>query len=172
MFRGEKVTLEPFHRQHLASYLEWVNDAELASQVGRALPVTDFEHQRWYEEQVTRPDAVFFAVRRNDDGRYIGNVWLWAIHPVHRHGELRILLGDRESQGRGCGTEACRMLVQFAFRHLNLEKVYLYVLATNLRAVKAFEKAGFRREGLLKKEFFVDGSYRDVYRMAVLRSEA
>ena len=119
-----------------------------------------------------RSDAVFFAVySRDSEPRYLGNVWLWGIHPVNRNAELRVLLGDPEARGKGYGTEACRLLVEFAFRRMNLHKVHLYVLASNPRAKRAFEKAGFREEGLLRDEFYVDGSYRDVYRMAVLATD-
>ena len=171
MYRGQCVRLCPFGEAEAERYLEWVNSGEAASQLGRAVPVTPLEHRRWYEQAVTRSDAVIFAVYPEEESRYIGNVWLWGIHQVNRSAELRILLGDPQAQGKGYGTDACRVLLDFAFRRLNLHKVYLYVLASNPRARRAFEKVGFRPEGLLRDEFFVDGEYQDVYRMAVLASD-
>lgn len=171
MYRGTLVTLRPFAEPELERYLEWVNDAELCTLLGRATPVTMAEHRRWYEGAVGRSEHVFFSVYTNDDKRYIGNVWLWGIHPVNRTAELRVLLGDTQGQGKGYGTDACRTLVEFAFRRMNLNKVFLYVLASNPRAKRAFEKAGFREEGLLREEFYVDGAYQDVHRMGVLRSD-
>lgn len=171
MYQGTLVTLRPFGEAELERYLEWVNDAEVAAQVGRATPVTATEHRRWYEQAIHRSDTVMFAVYTNEGQRYVGNVWLWGVHQVNRNAELRILLGDPQGQGRGCGTDACKVLLDFAFRRMNLHKVYLYVLASNPRAKRAFEKAGFREEGLLRDEFFVEGEYRDVYRMGVLRTD-
>lgn len=171
MYRGNSVTLRPFGEAEAERYLEWVNSAEVAAQVGRALPVSPLEHRRWYEQAVQRSDAVFFAIYTEDVSLYIGNVWLWGIHPVNRTAELRILIGDPQAQGRGYGTDACQTLLDFAFRRLNLHKVHVYVLASNPRAYRAFQKAGFREEGLLRGEFFVDGEYQDVYRMAMLATD-
>ena len=141
MYRGKLVSLRPFTEAESARYLEWLNTAEAASQLGRALPVTPMEHRAWYEGLVGRHDAVVFAVYPEVDSRYIGNVWLWGVHPIHRSAELRIFLGDPEARGRGYGTDACRVLLDFSFRRLNLHKVYVYVLASNPRARRTFERA-------------------------------
>jgi len=171
MYRGKLVSLRPFTETESARYLEWLNTVEAASQLARALPVTPLEHRNWYESLVGRQDAVVFAVYPEEDSRYIGNVWLWGIHPIHRNAELRIFLGDPEARGLGYGTDACRVLLDFAFRRLNLHKVHVFVLASNPRARRTFEKAGFREEGLLRDEFYVDGSYRDVFRMSALATD-
>jgi RimJ/RimL family protein N-acetyltransferase len=83
---------------------------------------------------------------------------------VNRNAELRILLGGEPVPGSG--SRACKLLLRFAFEKLGLHKVYLYVSAVNPRARRAFEKAGFVEEGVLKEEFFLDGRFTDVYRMA------
>jgi len=61
------------------------------------------------------------------------------------------------------------MIVDFAFNKLNLNKVYAYVLAFNERGKKAFEKAGFPVEGILKRDRFINGEYTDVFLMAILK---
>ena len=170
MYAGEKITLRPFTEAQSLQYLEWVNDSEMARFVTRSLPVTLSEHGRWYESAVGRSDAVFFSVTCNETQRYLGNVWLWGVHPQHRSAELRILLGDASSRGKGFGTEACRLLLRFAFESLNLNKVFLYVLAGNPAARRTFEKAGFRAEGVMPEEYFLDGAYQDGLRMSALRS--
>ncbi len=164
MYSGELVTLRPFTEEDSRHYLAWVNDEENADLLGRAKPVSPAEHALWYQSAIKRSDAVFFAVEDNQTRAYLGNVWLWGINWVNRNAELRILLGQNQGQGRG--TEACRLLLDFAFRRLGLEKVCLYVVAHNERARRAFQKAGFESEGLLKKEFFLSGRFCDVYRLA------
>jgi RimJ/RimL family protein N-acetyltransferase len=171
MYAGEKVTLAPFTEEYSEIYRAWVNQSETARMVTRCLPVTAIEHRRWYESCMNRSDAVFFSVVANDTDRYMGNVWLWGIHPQHRTAELRILIGDSTAQGKGYGTEACRLLLDFSFRQLNLNKVYVYVLGSNGPARRTFEKAGFRPEGTLPQEFFLDGAYQDALRMSVLRQD-
>lgn len=165
MYRLEKVTLAPFSWEQAQVYLDWVNQEETAHWLTRSLPVSPVEHQRWYEGLMQRQDAVVFSILENESGEYLGNVWLWSVHSVHRSAELRILMSP-QAKGKGYGTEACRGLLRFAFQDLNLHKVYLYVLKHNTAAVRAFEKAGFVSEGILKDEFFVAGEYADALRMA------
>ncbi len=167
----EEIRLAPFEPEDADIYRSWVNDEALSTLLGRALPVSLEQHEAWYRQTVQDPKNAVFAVRTLKDDRYLGNVWLHNIHWINRNAELRILLGEAKVQGRGYGTRACRLLLKFAFAKLGLNKVYLYVSARNPRAKKAFEKSGFREEGLLREEFFLDGEFSDVVRMAVLRSQ-
>lgn len=158
--------LFPFEPSDAEIYRDWVNDEGFATLLGRATPVTAEQHQGWYDSLTNSSSVVVFAVRELATGQYLGNVWLHGIHWVHRNAELRILLGAAEARGKGHGTSACRLLLRFAFEKLGLHKVFLYVSSQNPRAQRAFEKAGFCPEGVLKDEFFLDGRYVDVTRMA------
>lgn len=164
--------LFPFEPDDSKVYRQWVNDEGFARLLGRAKPVTQSQHETWYEGLVSSTSTVVFAVRHLASGAYLGNVWLHGIHWVNRTAELRILLGDQEPREKGQGTRACALLLRFGFEKLGLHKVYLYVSSGNPRARRAFEQAGFRDEGTLKEEFFVDGEFLDVYRMAAFRSNA
>lgn len=170
MIEGKRIRLRPFEEADASRYLAWVNQEQTASLLTRALPVSTLEHQKWYESLMARSDAVVFSAEVKSSGLYVGNVWLWGIHWVHRNAELRILIGEEEARGQGYGTEACQLLLEFAFRKLGLAKVYLYVVDLNPRARRAFEKAGFVTEGTLSREFFVDGQFRDGFRMAAFPS--
>lgn len=160
--------LGPFESDDAALYRHWVNQESFARLLGRAKPVTENDHQRWYQSLTGSSNSLVFAVRHLESDRYLGNVWLHGIHWVHRHAELRILLGADQAQGQGFGTRACRLLLDYSFTKLGLHKVYLYVSAINPRAQRAFSKAGFEEEGRLREEFFLDGQFVDVIRMAAL----
>jgi RimJ/RimL family protein N-acetyltransferase len=168
LVNDETIGLFPFEEADLELYRRWVNQEDFGRLLGRSLPVTQAEHQGWYESMVSDPKSVIFAVRTLPTHEYLGNVWLHNIHWINRNAELRILLGSQGAQGKGYGTRACRLLLQFAFQKLGLQKVYLYVSTVNPRAERAFQKAGFSEEGYLKNEFFTDGDFVDVKRMAAL----
>ncbi len=163
--------LFPFEPSDAEAYRDWVNDEGFATLLGRATPVNAEQHQAWYESLTGSSSIVVFAVRELATGEYLGNVWLHGIHWVNRNAELRILLGAPEARGKGHGTAACRLLLRFAFEKLGLHKVFLYVSSRNPRAQRAFEKAGFHPEGVLKDEFFLDGRFVDVTRMAAFPPE-
>ncbi len=162
--------LFPFEPHDSLVYREWVNDEETARLLGRATPVTEAGHDAWYKSMTGSSSTVVFAVRHLETNAYLGNVWLHGIHWINRNAELRILLGAPEAREKGHGTRACQMLLRFAFEKLGLHKVFLYVTSGNPRARRAFEKAGFAEEGVLKDEFFLDGRFLDVHRMAAFPS--
>lgn len=169
MIVGATVALRPFDRRHLDATRAWVNDPEHAALLDRALPVGDREHERWYEAQLGRDDRVWLAIETLAEGRHVGNVWLWAVDARHRRAEVRIVVGDRAAHGRGLGREAIDLVARYAFERLNLHRVYAYVLASNTRAVRAFEQAGFLREGLLRQDRWVGDHYDDAHLLARLR---
>lgn len=164
------VRLKPFEREDALLALEWVNDEELARAVDRALPVTRIEHERWHEALISRPDAVTFAVAL--DQQPVGVCGLKNQHPRARHAELWIYLGRPEARGRGHGAEAVRLLADFGFRRLNLNRIYLYVAHDNEPALRAYRRCGFREEGRLREHMYRDGAYVDALLMGLLRGEA
>ena len=170
MYSGKLVTLRAMERGDLAKSRRWVNDAQITPLIGRALPVSDLEHERWFARIMENEKTVMFAVETKKGKRHIGIIWLWNIDYRNRKAEARIIIGNKRYWGKGYGQEALGLLVNFAFQSLNLKKVYAHVLKDNLRAVKAFEKLGFFREGDLKGEFFINGGYRDACRMGLINN--
>jgi RimJ/RimL family protein N-acetyltransferase len=148
------VALVPFGRQHLAQTLQWTNDPELARLLDRHDTVTAEEHERWFVSLSSREDTIFFAIE--DDARHVGNVWLADISSRHRKAEVRIVLAP-DAVNRGCGSRAIELIAAQAFGHMNLHRLYAFVLAFNPRARRAFEKAGFTLEGTLREDRF-DGA--------------
>lgn len=170
MYSGKLVTLRAMERRDLAKSRHWVNDLEITSLIGRALPVSDLEEERWFARMMEDEKVVMFAVETKEEKRHIGIVWLWNIDYRNRKAEARIIIGNKRCWGKGYGREVLKLLVNFAFQNLNLNKVYAYVLKDNPRAVKAFEKLGFAKEGDLKGEFFINGGYRDACRMGLINN--
>lgn len=169
MIDAAALALKPLGRQHLERTLQWTNDPELARLLNRRRPVTPDEHLRWFERLSERADTRFFAIELPPEGRHVGNVWLADIDHVHRKAELRIVIGDRECLSRGVGSEAIARLCDVAFGDLGLQRVYAYVLDLNPRAKRAFEKAGFAVEGLLRRDRFTGDRFVDVYLLARLK---
>jgi RimJ/RimL family protein N-acetyltransferase len=88
-----------------------------------------------------------------------------------RTAEFRIFLGNKAYWTRGIGTECTKLMVVYGFEKLNLNRIWLGVNADNIGGVRAYEKAGFIKEGILRQEQYRNFRYYDVVRMSVLRSE-
>lgn len=106
----------------------------------------------------------------DDAGRRCGIVELVDIDQRHRTCEFQIIVAPG-SQGRGFATTATRAALDYAFGNLNMRKVYLLVDNLNEAAIHVYAKNGFVAEGVLREEFFADGAYRDVTRMAIYQRD-
>jgi diamine N-acetyltransferase len=163
---GQAISLRPLERGHLEKTREWANDPELMRLLNRAHPVSPEEHERWFTALQRRSDCVYFAIETNPDRQHVGNVWLWDLGTGQPRAELRIVVGETTHTGRGLGTEAILLACEYAFEHLELHQVYAYVLTTNPRAKRAFEKAGFAVEETLKDNRWSGDRYVDVFLLA------
>ncbi len=117
--------------------------------------------------RATPPDELHWAIECIADGAFIGVTGFHAIDHRNRNCSWGIWTGPPERWGHGFGTEACMLSVDYAFRYLAMEKVWLYVYDGNDRARRSYEKAGFVSEGVQRRHYWGDGALVDVELMAV-----
>ncbi|MCW2528299.1 MAG: family N-acetyltransferase [Pseudonocardiales bacterium] len=113
-------------------------------------------------------DALSFVI--DVGGATVGVVSLFDFDSLARHAEVGINLLP-EVRGRGIGTAAIAQLVEFGFARHNLRRIHLQAIASNMGAIRAYEKAGFVVEGRRREHAWVRGAYEDIVLMAILRSE-
>jgi RimJ/RimL family protein N-acetyltransferase len=166
---AEQIELGPLLDEDSETLFAWINDREQVLSNAAYHPVDSASHGEWFGEVRKRKDVSVFAIRLG--GRLVGTCQLHSIDSVHRTAELQIRIGSEADRNVGVGTGAVRLLVRHGFDDLNLNRVYLHVFVHNQRAIRAYEKAGFHTEGILRQAAHVDGHYVDVVVMAVLRDE-
>jgi RimJ/RimL family protein N-acetyltransferase len=171
--RGSIVYLRPLERTDLTeTYLGWLNDAEVTRYMETGtFPATMHDLEKFYQGVAGSTTQVIFAVADRKSHRHIGNAKLGPINWVHRHAMFGIMIGDKKFWGQGIGQEATRLMVEYAFRRLNLNRVTLGVFAEHESAVRCYENVGFRVEGRFRQDLFRDGEYKDRLWMGLLRSE-
>ncbi len=172
MLEGELVRLRAQEPEDLERNLRWINDFEVMGLLlGTGYPISRADEQRWME---TNKGASFEQLRLaidTKDGQHIGNIELRQVSPEHRRADLGIMIGDKDSWDRGYGTDAVRTLVRFALRQMNLNRVWLTTGENNPRAQACYRKCGFRDEGRLRQDRYLEGRYWDTIVMGVLRDE-
>ena len=172
MLEGDRVVLRAIQREDLPRLRELVEDFEVAvlSSSGPVVPRSLAEREASFDQDLaqTHKDYASFAIEV--DGELIGEGGLHRIDHFNRRCELGIALG-REVWGKGFGQDAVRTLVDYAFEHLNMNRVALYVLADDPRAVGAYRKVGFVEEGRLRHASWVKGQYEDEFVMSIVREE-
>jgi RimJ/RimL family protein N-acetyltransferase len=120
---------------------------------------------------LANPCEIELAVVAMEGDLHVGVVGLHNINPITHAAEFRVLIGDKSYWGQGYGTEATRLMLAYGFDLLNLHKIFLGVNSAHGAAVRAYEKAGFVREGELRDEIFRNGRYYNAIRMSILEAE-
>lgn len=169
---GEKVALGPLRRELLPLYQRWMNDFEVTRTIGRPMwPLTLEAEEAWYEGAARSEWQVTFTVYERATLRPIGNSGLIGIDHQRRVAEFGILIGEKECWGKGYGTEATRLVLDYAFNGLGLHNVMLRVYAHNPAGIRAYERAGFRLIGRRREAWRMGDLVRDELYMDCLATE-
>lgn len=131
-------------------YSGWLRDEEVTRYLEARFDSHDMESLRSYvQRQLADPSIVFAAIVEKPD-RFIGTIKLGPIDPHHRRADVGIMIGERDAWGRGYATEAIRALCTFAFEVLGVKRLAAGTYAVNSGSIKAFTRAGFQVEGVLR----------------------
>lgn len=152
----------------------WRNDPEIRDMtLSYRFPVTQVMEENWYRKSMAGEDhtKVFFAIENNDDGKHIGFTHLYNIDFISSNAYFGIVIGDKSEHGKGKSKEAIHLILQFAFKQLNLHKINLEVASFNKKAIAVYRSFGFSTEGILKEQIFMDGLYYDRISMAIFRDD-
>jgi RimJ/RimL family protein N-acetyltransferase len=149
----------------------WINDPEVTRTLAAWRPYTVGMEIEFIEHATKSEQDLVLGIALRADDRLIGITGLHRIDSRSRQASFGISIGEKREWGQGYGTEATRMMVRLAFDTLNLNRVWLHVHETNARGLGAYERAGFRREGVLRQSAYREGRYLDTFVMAVLREE-
>lgn len=169
---GRHIYVRGLERSDLPHLIPWINDSDVTSLLFTGDRPATIERVTEQWESDLRQGSIPFAVYASGDGEaFLGTAGLYSINWIARSAEFRVFIGDKTVWNRGVGTEATRLMVVYAFEKLNLNRVWLGVNTENLGAVKAYEKAGFVHEGVLRQEQYRNFRYYDVRRMSILRTE-
>lgn len=101
-----------------------------------------------------------------DDKRHIGNMRLHSFSKFNKRVELGILIWDKREWGKGYATEALETLIEYIFNQLKLHKICAEYYSINKGSQNLFKKLGFKKEGVFKDHFIVDGNYVNAIRIA------
>lgn len=172
---GEKVYLGQIRKDLAPVYRRWLNDLRMSRTLGvlayHGLPLTDEDEHEWFESNRTDKDEVAFGIYERGSGRPVGNCGLSEARSSNRSAELGIGIGESDARGKGYGTEATRLLLDYGFTVLGLHHIWLKCVEFNHAGIRVYEKAGFRHAGTLREAWQLGGRQYDVILMDVLASE-
>lgn len=174
MIEGQLVRLRAVEPGDAANAYKWINDREVTRTLMARYPYSFASEEEW-AANAARPNdygEVRFAIETRDEPPvHIGFCGLHRGRPEERTADLGIMIGNRDYQDRGYGTDTMLTAVRFAFEQMNLHRVSLGVFEFNPRAQAVYRKVGFVDEGRERHGYFQDGRYWDVLRMSILEDE-
>ena len=167
---GEICYLTPVSSEFIDKYYLWINDPEVANTLIINPPMILEQEKKWFELLISRKDVHLFNIMTNDN-KIIGNTAIENINNTDRNAEFGIMIGEKDYWGKGYGTEVAKLMLIYGFYNLNLHSIYLKVYSYNKKGVRAYEKAGYKLDGVLRQNKFYKGVYKDTILMSAIRDE-
>jgi RimJ/RimL family protein N-acetyltransferase len=173
---GKLVRLSAFDPEEMGkAFPRWHSNSEflrLLNSAPRPM-LSPKAEQKWMEEEVGEmsPASYFFSIRTLAEDKLIGELGLDVVTWPGRDAFVGLGIGETEYWSRGYGTDAMNILLRFAFTEVNLRRVTLTVFEYNPRAIRSYEKAGFRHEGQMRKVLNKEGRRWDMLYMGILREQ-
>ena len=175
MYYGEKVKLRALEMDDLDIILKHFNNLEIRQYLNSQIPMSREAERKWLEgatvQNPWRDGGMTLAIEDKKSGEFIGSVSLFDISKQHKSAEFGIAIHKPDNLGRGYGTDATRVILWIGFHILGLNSIRLITMSENVRAQKAYEKAGFTRTGIFRQGAYVNGSFHDFIIMDILKDE-
>jgi RimJ/RimL family protein N-acetyltransferase len=179
IIQGEKISLRPMKPKEVELIYRWANNPDV-------MPYWYGRRRTWYGRRRTlkqikddwKPhyfsdkdphSGRCFAIEVNDEP--IGMVNYNKIDRENKSVDMDIMIGQKEQWDKGYGTDALKTFCGFLFIKFKLNRIWLGAYIYNVRAIRAYEKAGFKKEGILREEALINGKFVDSVLLSILRKE-
>lgn len=166
---SEHIILRPFEDGDEAFFLQWLNDAKTRAKIGETMPTSRTQAKAYTNRE--GKDCIWFAVVRKSDKQVIGETGLLRMFPAWRTTDLTIIIPNKQDQGKGYGTEAINLLMNYAFGILNFNRISIGVVGFNTKALAFYKKVGFIQEGIQEQGYYYNYKYYDFVMMRILKKE-
>ena len=170
---SKNIFLRPLSKDDsFDNYANWLNDQKTTLFMGSGrFPINVVDLKNYIDSYNNSKDKMLLGIFLKKSSEHIGNITLHMIDWKDRHAEIGIIIGNKNVRGKGYATEAISLITDHAFNKLNLHKLYTGMIKGNEASKRAFEKVGFKVEGILREHFYLNDAYLDCYRMGLLKSE-
>jgi RimJ/RimL family protein N-acetyltransferase len=176
LLRGKLVRLCAMDSESISKFfVGWTHDSEYWRLMAATPPYPWSQEgvKKFIEKELQKDDPrnIFFVIRALEDDRVIGEIGFDSISYTQGDTFVGIGIGERDYWGKGYGTDAINVILRYAFTELNLQRVSLTVFEYNARAIRSYEKCGFRVEGRAREMLHREGRRWDIIFMGILQEE-
>jgi len=168
---GEKIYLRPVELEDVEVLCRCLNNPESRFSFFLAFPTNHVRQEEFIRSLYKDKELIVFIIVTQDENIPVGYTLFTRIDLVSRAATYGIIIGDSKYWSKGYGSEVTRLMVDYGFNTLGLNRIQLQVWVDNIAGVKAYERAGFKKEGMLRQAMFHDGKFCDFLVMSILREE-
>lgn len=169
---GRRVYLRPVKITDAPTIQDWHNDPELRK-VARAgeRPTTLRQEKEDIKTAQHNKDEAYLLVLKKSNDKEIGFIRGSGLTSSSRNVWLRMIIGDKKAWGKNYAADALHCFLGWLFYELNVHRITCETYATNRRAIRFFEKMGFKREGIIREAHYIEGQYHDIISFGLLERE-
>ena len=175
MYSGGLVHLRALEESDIEDVFRFYNDWTVRRWTGVPLPRSRRELRIWLEEMTVaspwKDGYVAFAITDKEDGSFLGIARLYDIRSPHHRASLGVSIHDPSNRSKGYGTDTTRLMLWIGFHVLGLHSIHLDTMEDNEHAIHVAEKAGFKKIGVFRENEFIQGEYRGLLYMDILKDE-
>ena len=168
---GDNIYLRLLERDDLKKRVKWINDREINQNLGFDFPANIDKTNAWFQNTLMDSSRMNFSIVDTESKQVIGMAGFLGINMKNRNAEFYITIGEKGFWGKGIADDSIKLLLDYAFKELGLEKVYLHTFDYNKRAGRVYERNGFKKEGIFRKHIWKQGELRDIIYYSILKNE-
>lgn len=168
---GKKVYLKLIEEEDLKKRVEWLNDPVIQDTLNYDVPTSYAKTKAWFNKILLDPSRKEFSIFTQENDEYIGFCGILNIEIPVMKAEMHCVIGNKEYQRGGYGTEAYKLIMDYSFTEMGLNKLYGYQLGHNDSAHRVVEKLGWKRDGLLRQDLYSHGNIKDRWIVSVLKED-
>ena len=166
---GKKCYLSPINVNDAEKYVEWLNDLEVTKNLILYSHIISIENEKEFLGQLSKEHT--YSIINSEKDELIGNCGFHNIDNLNQTAEVGIFIGHKNYWNMGFGTEALILLMDYGFKALNFHNISLNVYGFNERAIKSYEKIGFKRIGIKRNALYRNMKRHDIVLMDILVNE-
>ncbi len=167
---GERLYLSPICVDDVEIYTKWLNDYSVSGNLNNYKRLISLKNEETRLEKMAC-EGQNYAIVLSENDELIGNIGFMDIDNISRIAMIGLFIGEKENRGKGYGTEALNLMVNYGFNTLNLNNIILLVNSDNEQGLASYKKVGFKEFGRRREATYKNGKYIDVVYMDILKRE-
>lgn len=168
---GDNIILRKITMEDTDNVVRWRNNPEVRNNFIFRGEFTYETHTHWMQTKVASGQVIQYIILTKDGEIPVGSVYFRDVDMINNSAEYGVFIGEDFARKKGIGTEAAKLFSRYGLEELGFHRISLRVLEGNEVAYRTYEKAGFKKEGVFRDMVFLDGKYRDVIFMSLLKED-